>query len=66
MGFFYKKHGNDTTFGYKLTIKFGGKNNEKEDSVNNWPSRILEILKAAGVSIIQESDNDPNKDKRIL
>ena len=66
MGFFYRKNGENTTVGYRFTIKFGGKNHDKEDEVNKWPSRILDLLNKLGVSVESESDNDPNKDKHIL
>lgn len=66
MGFFYKKDGNNTTVGYRFTIKFGSGNHKTEDEVNKWPQRILDILKEVGITVISESDNDPNNGKHIL
>lgn len=66
MGFFYKKDGDNTTVGYRFSIKFGGKNHQKEDEVNKWPTWILELLKQMGATIESDADNDPNKDKHIL
>lgn len=65
MGFFYKKDGDNKTFGFKVSIKFG-KGSSTEDKCHKWAEYILSILEKCGVKVEKDSDNDPNKDKRLF
>lgn len=66
MGFFYSDKNGNRVFGYKFTIKFGSGNHEKEDAVNSLAGKVVTVLEKLGVTFERDSDNDPNKDRRIL
>ena len=65
MGFFYKKEGNETRFGFTFSLKFG-KGSSTEEKCHKWLSYIIETIKESGIKVEQDSDMDPNKEKRLF
>jgi len=65
VGFFYSNKNGNKVFGYKFTIKFG-KGSPLEDRCESMAYNIVNCLEKLGLSVIKDSDQDPNKDKHIL
>ena len=66
MGFFYRDKDGNRTVGYTFTFKFGGSNHKTEDAVASFADKFVTLLERFGVEFERDSDNDPNKDRRLF